>query len=371
MNSVKQKSPRSHSLFQAALNNFGRNRFAVFCSAVLVSLYVAALGADFLSPYSYDNEERNCSYCPPTVVQFFDETGKMTRPYVYGMYPTYDQFHKKTYAIDKGRKYPIRFIVRGDRHMFLGIVPAEHHLFGVDAPGRIYLFGADVRGRDIFSRLLYGARVSLSIGLIGVLISFIIGLLVGGISGYYGGAIDTLIMRLCEMFMMIPGFYLMLALRAAFPPDLSSVQVYFLIVVIFSFIGWASLARVIRGMCMSLKEREYVLAAKAIGLSDFSIILRHILPHTVSYSIVAIMLSIPGYILGESALSMLGLGIQDPYASWGNMLADAMGVVQISYAPWILLPGVFIFIVVICFNIIGDTLRDCLDPLLKLEGVST
>jgi peptide/nickel transport system permease protein len=204
--------------------------------------------------------------------------------------------------------------------------------------------------------------------LIGVLISFVFGLLIGGISGYYGGWIDNLLMRFCEMFMMVPGFYLMLALRAAFPPNLNSLQIYLLVVVIFSFIGWASLARVIRGMAMSLREREYVLAAKTMGISDMRIIVTHILPHTISYSIVAITLSIPGYIMGESALSLLGLGIQDPYASWGNLLSEAMGIVQIRFAPWILLPGFFIFITVICFNVIGDALRDALDPLLKSEA---
>lgn len=169
--------------------------------------------------------------------------------------------------------------------------------------------------------------------------------------------------------MMVPGFYLMLALRTIVPENFNSVQVYISIVVILAFIGWASLARVIRGMSISLREREYVLAAKAMGLSDFSIILKHILPHTLSYSIVAIMLSIPGYILGEAALSLIGLGIQDPIPSWGNLLTDAMGIVRIKFAPWILLPGLMIFLTVMCFNIIGDTLRDCLDPHLKMERV--
>ena len=207
----------------------------------------------------------------------------------------------------------------------------------------------------------------MSIGLIGVAISFLLGLVVGGAAGYFGGKVDNILMRLCEMFMLVPGFYLMLALRTAFPSNLNSVQIYFLIIVIFSFIGWASLARVIRGMSISLKEREYVLAAKALGVSDAGIIFRHILPHTVSYSIVAITLSIPSYILGESALSLIGLGIQDPYASWGNMLSEAMGIIQITFAPWILIPGLFIFVTVICFNIIGDNLRDALDPLIKFE----
>ena len=271
------------------------------------------------------------------------------------------------YTVDPARKYPLRLFAEGDEYKLFGFVPARHHLFGVEQGGRIYLLGADARGRDLFSRLLYGGRVSLSIGLIGVLISFSIGLVVGGIAGYYGGRVDNVLMRLCEMFMMVPGFYLLLALRAAVPDDFSSVEVYFAIIFILSLIGWAGLARIIRGMCLSLRERDYVLAARSLGLSNFRIILRHILPHTLSYSIFAVMLSIPGYILGESALSLIGLGIQDPFASWGNMLSDAMSIIRIKFAPWILFPALFIFLTVLCFNVIGNALRDCLDPMLKGE----
>ena len=362
------KEKKSLSQFQIAMKKLKKHRLAIFCVNLLVLLYLTAIFADFLSPYSYDNENRDYSYCPPMSIKFFDEKGSVTRPFVHGYYFSFDEYHKRVYNVDRSKKYPIKYLVQGDEYRFLGVFPSRYHLFGVDEPGRLHLWGADSRGRDLLSRLFYGGRVSLSIGLIGVAISFILGLLVGGVAGYYGGRIDNIVMRVCEMFMMIPGFYLMLALRTAFPPDLSSLQVYFLIVVIFSFIGWASLARVIRGMSISLREREYVLAAKAIGLSDFKIIIRHVLPHTISYSIVAVMMSIPGYILGESALSLLGLGIQDPHASWGNLLAEAMGIVHIKFAPWILLPGLFIFITVICFNIIGDALRDCLDPLLKSEA---
>lgn len=361
------KNKKHLNEFQIALRGFSRNRLAVQCACLLLILYAGALSAGFLAPYSSQNEDRNYSYAPPTAVKILDGD-KIVWPYVPAMRLTFNEYNARVYTIDSAHQYPVRFFVPGDEYRFLGLFPCRYHLFGVEGPGRIYLLGADARGRDMFSRLLYGAQISLSIGLLGVFISFTIGLLVGGIAGYYGGRLDDFLMRLCEMVMMVPGFYLLLALRAAVPDNFSSVQVYFAIIIILSFIGWAGLARIIRGMCLSLREREYVLAAKSLGLSDMTIILRHILPHTLSYSIFAVMLSIPGYILGESGLSLIGLGIQDPYASWGNMLSDAMSIVRIQFAPWILWPAFFIFLTVVCFNVIGDALRDCLDPMLKAEG---
>ncbi|MCK5260454.1 MAG: ABC transporter permease [Candidatus Omnitrophica bacterium] len=355
------------SEFQIALASFKRNRFAVACVIILCLLYGGAIFAGFLSPYSFKNEDRNYSYCPPMQIKFMDQ-GQISWPYVQGSTLTFDEYYKRVYTVDTAKKYPVRLFTKGDEYKLFGFIPARRHLFGVAEGGRIYLLGADARGRDLFSRLLYGGRVSLSIGLIGVLISFSIGLIVGGIAGYYGGRVDNILMRICEMFMMVPGFYLLLALRAAVPDNFSSVQVYFSIIFILSFIGWAGLARIIRGMCLSLRERDYVLAAKSLGLSNFKIIIRHILPHTLSYSIFAVMLSIPGYILGESALSLIGLGIQDPFASWGNMLSDAMSIIRIKFAPWILFPAFFIFLTVICFNVIGNALRDCLDPMMNGES---
>jgi peptide/nickel transport system permease protein len=322
-----------------------------FCLGVLLFLYAAAILAPVLAPYGFADEQRAYSYCSPTPVEFFDQ-GKLVPPFVYGRTLVFDPNRKRTYVIERAQKYPIAFFTAG-------------HLLTVQAPGRLYLLGADSRGRDLFSRILYGARVSLSIGLLGVLISFGLGLVVGGIAGYYGGIVDAFLMRVCEMFMLVPGFYLMLALRSAVPDNFNSVQVYVMVVVILALIGWASLARVIRGMALSLRERDYVAAAKLMGLSDMAIIIRHILPHTMSYSLVAIMLTIPGYILAEAGLSVLGLGIQDPVPSWGNLLSESMGIVQIKFAPWILLPGLLIFITVICFNVVGDALRDALDPMMK------
>jgi peptide/nickel transport system permease protein len=358
------KQTKSLSELDIAFQGFKKNRLAVGCAVLLGLLYLTAIFADFVSPYSYANEDRRYSYSPPTAIHVWRE-GRFTRPFVYGINSAFNDYHQRIYQEDQSQMFPISPFVKGDAYKFFGLIPCRIHLFGVAPEGRIYLWGADSRGRDLFSRIFYGGRVSLSIGIIGIFISFTIGLIVGGIAGYYGGRIDDILMRVCEMFMMVPGFYLLLALRAAVPDEFNSVQVYFAIVVILSFIGWAGLARIIRGMCLSLRERDYVLAAKSLGLSDGQIIARHILPHTLSYSIFAIMLSIPGYILGESALSLIGLGIQDPLASWGNLLADAMSIVHIKFYPWILLPALFIFLTVICFNVIGDALRDCLDPMLK------
>ncbi|HDN97783.1 MAG: ABC transporter permease [Candidatus Omnitrophota bacterium] len=338
------------------------NKIAYFSFWILVLLYLSAVFADLISPYPYDLQHRDYPLCPPTFLHFFDKEGKFhIRPFVYNMKLVNPSLN--TYEIDYSKIYHIKFFVKGPKRKILGIIPSERYLFGVEDGGKIFLFGTDMHGRDIFSRILYGARISLSIGIVGVSISFLLGLLIGGISGYFGGKIDTFLMRVVEIIMMFPSFYLMLALRAVFPTNLSSVQVYLLIVVILSLIGWASLARIIRGMVLSLKEEEYILAAKSLGLSTPRIIIRHLIPNTFSYTITALTLSIPGYIIGESALSLLGLGIQEPYPSWGNMLSVTIGNLRIlTTAPWMLIPGFFIFLTIISFNFLGDALRDILDP---------
>ncbi len=369
---MRRSDPRNgkvkhYSQLGLALRKLPRHRLAMLGMVVLVTLYFGAIFADFLSPYHFDNEQRENSYNPPTPLHFVDSEGKLhLRPFIYRYTYHFDQFYQRVYTPDLSQRFPIKLFVEGDPYKLLGLFSTDIHLFGVNPPARIYLLGADSRGRDLFTRLLYGSRVSLSIGLVGVVITFIIGMVVGGISGYFGGRVDNLVMRLCEMVMMIPGFYLMLAMRAAFPPELSSIQVYFLIVFIMSFIGWAGLARVVRGMAISIREKEFVTAARAVGARPLSIIVRHILPNTLSYAIVSVTLAIPSYILGESALSLLGLGIRDPDASWGNLLSEAMGIAQIRFHPWVLIPGVFIFITVMAFNFLGDGLRDALDPRMEV-----
>jgi len=348
---------------RVALRKLRRHRFALIGGCVLLAFYLMGIFADFIAPYDFDDEKRENSYSPPTRIHWIDrESGFKVYPYIYKSSYAFDEMYRRVYTVDTAKKYPVRFFVDGSSYSVCGLFTAKKHLFGVDPEVRLYLLGADGRGRDLFSRIVYGSRVSLSIGICGAFLTFTIGLLVGGIAGYYGGRVDEAIMRLCEMIMLLPGFYLMLALRAAFPPNLSSVKVYFLIVLIFSFIGWAGLARIIRGMVLSLKEKEFVVAAQSVGRGGLSVIVKHILPNTFSFVIVSMTLSIPGYILGESALSLIGLGIQDPYASWGNLLSDAMNISELRFHPWVLSSGVFIFLTVMAFNFFGDGLRDAFDP---------
>ena len=368
-------SQKSLSLTHLALRKLRKHRLAMAGLYVLLLLYVTCfIFPDFVAPYHFDNERRAHSYHPPSRVHLFDEAGRLHWPFVYRTSFGFDRFYNRIFKEDKSKMYPIKLLPKGDKHMLLGFIPTHVRLFGLGeqaddpSPARLYLLGADARGRDLLSRMLYAGRISLSIGLVGVAVSFSFGMLVGGLSGYYGGITDNIVQRICEMIMMVPSFFLMLALRSSLPMDMSSVQVYFMLVVIMSFIGWAGMARVVRGMVLSIRSNEYIEAARAIGQKDLKIIVHHILPQTFSYAIVSITLSIPGYILGESALSLLGLGIQDPYASWGNLLRDAMSVSEIRFHPWILIPGIFIFLTVMSFNFLGDGLRDAFDPKSQLVG---
>ncbi len=260
------------------------------------------------------------------------------------------------------RRYPIQFFIRSWEYKLLWLIPMDLHLFGTEVPSRLNLFGADIYGRDMFSRILFGMRIALSIGFVGILISFTIGLSMGGLAGYFGGWADETLMRITEILMSIPSFYLLISLRAILPTGLAPHWTYMLIVVILSFIGWPGMARVIRGMMLSLKETEFVQAAQAMGYPTGRIIWKHMIPNTATYIIVSITLSVPGYILAEAGLSFLGLGINEPSASWGLMLVQAQNIRAMTEAPWLLLPGLFIFIVVMAFNLFGDAIRDALDP---------
>lgn len=347
-----------------AWNKLKRKKPAMLSLSVLIVLYAGALFAGFVSPYGYAHRNEATLFHPPmlTRVHLFDEEGRFRRPFVYGIESIEGGIGGPGYVEDKSRVFPIKFFVHGDSYAILWIARSDIHLFGVDAPGAIYLFGSDLFGRDIFSRIMFGSQISLSVGIVGILISTTIGVLIGGIAGYLGGAFDFLAMRLVEVLLAIPGLYFILILRQTFGNDLDSSQVYLLIIIILSFIAWASEARVIRGMVLALKEREFVLAAQALGLGKFRILVKHILPNTMSFVIVTATLTVPFYILSEVALSFLGVGIHEPEASWGNMLTNAQNIRFLTDFTWILTPGVFILIAVMAWNILGDGLRDAADP---------
>jgi peptide/nickel transport system permease protein len=355
-------SVRGRSPSQILRLKLRRNRTAMAGLYTLAAMYAAAILAGFIAPYKYDNARNDLPFYPPmlTRVHVFDEAGNLSRPFVYHLVPVDPQL--ATYRDDASGKYPIRLFVRGESYRILWLVSSNIHLFGVDEPGHIFLFGSDNLGRDIFSRILYGAQVSLSIGIIGILISTIIGMMVGGVAGYFGGVTDFALMRTVEVLLALPSLYFILILRQLFGTGTSSTQIYFIIVIILAFIGWATEARVIRGMVMSLKEQEYVIAARAMGFSNSRIIIRHVLPNTLSFVIVTATLSVPFFILSEVALSFLGVGIQEPEASWGNMLIAAQSNRILNDFPWVLIPGVFIFLAVMAWNFLGDGLRDAADP---------
>ncbi|MFP4384020.1 MAG: ABC transporter permease [Spirochaetia bacterium] len=261
----------------------------------------------------------------------------------------------------KGNKNFLSFFYKGVSYRFLGLFTTRVHLFG-SPTGGYYPLGADQLGRDVLSRLLHGSRVSLSVGILGALISFTLGLIIGGLAGYFGGIVDNILMRLSEIVIAFPAIYLLFTLRATFPTSLTSIQVYLLIVMILSAIGWAGLARIIRGLVLSIKNEDYVLSARTMGLSNWKLVRKHILPNTLSFVIIQVTISIPSYILGESSLSLLGLGINEPQASWGLMLADARNTRVMMQYPWILIPGFAIFVAIMAWNFFGDGIRDAVDP---------
>ena len=356
---VKAQSPG-----QLAWRELKKNRAAMVGFWTLATMYFLVLFVQFIAPYDPTDQAPGGvmnALNPPMKLRFRDANGGFhPQPFVYQNVQKLEG-GEISYLPNADEPRPIRWLVRGTPYKLWGLIPTDRHLFGVEN-GAVFVLGTDVQSRDYFSRLLYGAAVSLSVGFIAIFITFTLGMLVGGISGFYGGRTDDIIMRLTEIIMSVPDFYLLLALAAALPVGLNPVISYILIISILSFIGWAGMARIIRGMVLSVREREYVEAGRALGLNDFQLVVRHILPSTFTYAIVAATMSVPGYILAEAGLSFLGLGIRDPVASWGNMLTQAQEYSTIQGRWWILTPGLAIFITTLAFNFLGDGLRDALDP---------
>lgn len=346
-----------------AMGRIYKDKVAFIYLIILVLLYLSVALADFLAPYNEQWFDRSLAHAPPTPIYVMDENNQPSWPYVFRYKRTFDPAtFTQTFAPDLDHKYYLHFFVKGDPYRFLGIIPGNIRLFGVDAPGEISLLGNDINGRDVFSRMLYGGRISLTIGFISLFIALPIGLIYGGISGYFGGWTDNVMMRFAEIMMSIPTLYLLVALTVLLPPGLSSTARFAGVIIIMAFVRWAGTARIIRGMVLSVKGEEFIEASQAIGLGSFSIITKHILPQLTSFVLVSITLGVPGYILAESALSFLGLGIQQPDASWGNILQEAQDISNIIERPLMLMPGVMIFIAVLAFNVIGDAVRDILDP---------
>jgi peptide/nickel transport system permease protein len=364
------------------------NNLARFGALLLLVFYLAVIAAEFVAPYDPYAPQQDGALLPPTQIYWKDQSGKFVGPHVYPTTqgPVDLQSGDRKLIVDRTKPSPLKLLVQGDEYRFFQIklplptqfsltnpkieevelfpgIPGNLHLFGTSGPGRFNLLGTDEQARDQFSRLVYGGRISLSIGLVGIAISFPLGMLVGGISGYFGGWIDSTLMRFVEVLMTIPSIYLLVALAAVLPPGLTSSQRFLLIILITSFISWAALARVIRGQVLSLKEREFVQAARAMGGKSFYIIVRHILPQTLTYVIISATLAIPSFIVAESVLSLIGLGIQQPDPSWGNMLSLATNASILVLQPWLIWPpAILIILTVLAFNLLGDGLRDALDP---------
>ncbi len=349
---------------QLMLRRFRRNRLAVVGLGILVVMYLVALFAGFLAPYGPRTTHDENASSPPQWPRFIDAEGSFHAvPFVYGLTSEVDfTTFERVYKPDYETRYPLRFFAEGEPYKLLGVLNANLHLWNVEEPGKVFLFGTDQLGRDLFSRVLYGSQVSLTVGLVGVALTLLLGTLVGLVTGYYGGLIDNLFQRLIEVLLAFPQLPLWLALAALVPPTWSSLSVYFMISIVLSVLSWGGLARQVRGMVLALREEDFVKAARYSNARTWRILTRHLLPNTMSHILVIATLAIPGMILGETALSFLGLGIKPPMISWGLLLSETQHVRVLLQQPWLLLPAVFVVLTIISFNFLGDGLRDAADP---------
>lgn len=341
---------------------FRKHRAAVWSGVFLLLIYLSILVSEFLAPYGLERRDVKAIYMPPQAVHLFHE-GSFVGPFVYG----YDfklnmQTLKREYVPDTTDVQPLRFFCRGDSYRFWGMVESDLHLVCPAENGYFYLLGTDRLGRDVLSRIIYGTRISLTIGLIGITVSFLLGITIGGMAGYYGGWIDHVVQRIIEVLQSLPSIPLWLALAAIMPVTWSPIVVYFGITIILGLIDWTGLARAVRSKLLSLREEEYVVAAELMGASPPRIIFRHLIPGFMSHLIASATITIPTMILGETALSFLGLGLRPPVTSWGVLLNEAQNINVVALYPWLILPVVPVILVILAFNFLGDGLRDAADP---------
>lgn len=364
----KVKKNRAQSQLAVAWRQFQKNQLARWGAIGLGLLYLMALLAPFIAPDSLSSYSTTniTKFHPPTPIHFRDpKTGSLTQPFVY----KYTQQLNMTTFVNEFKpsetRCPVKLFTSGESYKILGFIPGKIHLFGTGNPDcKVYLLGGETLGRDLFTRIMYASQISLTIGLMAVVLSTLLGLFLGAIAAYFGGFADTLIMRLIEVIASIPGLFLLILLRSIFPKDINPILALYIIIGLLAFISWGGLARITRGQLLSVRELDYVSAAKSLGASDNRIMWRHLLPTMTTYVIITLSLGIPGMILTESGLSFLGIGAVEPYVSWGSLLSQAQegGFASITQRPWVLVPGFFIVFTVMCFQLVGDGLRDAFDP---------